>query len=140
MFYTWGCLDAPCLYTPVHSPLLGLKTPPYVPHTPVHLYVLRCFCMLWRVVRGPLHVGHLLTPHPVWGASPCFTPPIQLASLCICMFQGYLHVIWGIFPLCWGFGVFPICWGSWGCQHMECPLLLHVHPCSSLCLTFLLWL
>ena len=46
---------------------------------------------------------------------PCIgVPPLQftlstylLASLCISMFRGYLYVIGGIFPLCWGCGGVP---------------------------------
>ena len=56
------------------------------------------------VVRGPLHVGHL----PCMGCLPMFYFPHSLVtSVCICVFWGYLHVIWGIFPLCQGLGGVP---------------------------------
>ena len=91
----------PCTFV---DPPRGVYTP-ICPHTPVLLYVLIGFCMLWGVIRALLHVGHLLTPAPVWGCLPiCYTPTHSLAFLCISMFWGYLHEIWGIFPLCWRFG------------------------------------
>ena len=49
-----------------------------------------------------LHAGQL--PHMGMPPYISYTPTHWLASLCICMFRGYLHVIWGIFPLCWGLG------------------------------------
>ena len=61
--------------------------------------------------RGPLHVGHLpymLDTSPIWGCLfICLTPTHCLASLWISMLRGYLHVIWGIFPLMLG---------VWGCS------------------------
>ena len=101
MFFTLGgvCMP-PYVCTPpyIHMPP-GVYTPPYVPHTPMHLYVLRGFCMLWGVVRGPLHVGHFPYTSPVWGASPSVAPPSR--------FQGYWYDIWGIFPSVGVWGVFP---------------------------------
>ena len=73
------------------------------------------------VVRGLLHVRHLLTPPLYGGASPYVYPTHSLASLCISMFWGYLYVIWGIFPYVGDLGVFPNLLGFWGHQHMGCP-------------------
>ena len=108
--------------------------------------------MLWGGCRGPLHTGHL--PPYGWCFPICFTPTligwIPCASVC---FSGYLHVIWGILPLCWGLrGNSPICWGYEGHQHLcqalvsgstsiWCPLCFILYlSCSSLCLTYLPWL
>ena len=103
-----------CMHLYIHTLPRGV-TPPVCPHTPVHLYVLRGFCMLWGVVRGLLHVRHLLYMSPCMGVSPLtFTPTQLLASLCISMFQGYLYVIWGIFSLCVYLGVFPHLLGFFG--------------------------
>ena len=113
MFYTWGCLDAPTfIHTPIHLYAPRGVHPPYIP---LLLCAYVCSQRLLNVVggcKGPLHVD----------TSPCmrvhshmFTCTHSLASLCISMFWGYLHVIWGIFPLCWGFGgVPPSVWGFWG--------------------------
>ena len=83
-----------CLYAP-----RGADTPTYVP---ILLYASVCSQRLLHVVggcRGPLHVGHL----PLYGGylPICLTPPligwIPCATVCL---REYLHVIWGIFPLC----------------------------------------
>ena len=69
MLLYWGCLDAPMFVCPlyIHMPP-RVQTPPICLYTPLHLYVLRGFCMFWGVVGGPLHVGHLhyLLDTPVW--------------------------------------------------------------------------
>ena len=113
MFYTWGCLDAlicsntPYICMPLYICTPQQCTPPYVP-------LLLCICMFPEasaccggVVRGLLHVGTSLTPPPVWGCLPMLHPTHSLASLCSSMFQGYLHVIWGIFSLCLRFEGVP---------------------------------
>ena len=124
----------------------GVQTPPYVPI----LYAFVCSGRYLHVVggvQGPYMLSPSLTcctPPPIWGC------PHWLPSLCICMFRGYLHVIWGIFTLCWGFGGHsPICWGFGGhhqiCQALVpgstsigCPLCFILYLfCSSLCLTYL---
>ena len=127
---------------PVH--LYALRgVPPYDPHTPVHLYVLRCFCMLWGVVRGPLTCWTLSLHLPLYGGtspSVC-TPTHSLTSLCISMFWGYWYVIWGFFPSVGGLGqCFPVVGGSGGISTWDAHVLILVHFCSSLCLTFLQWL
>ena len=82
-------LDAPYIHvTPyVHTPQ-GFRHPPYVPHTPVHLYFLRGFCMLWGC-RGlltcwtpPLHAGHPL----YGGASPYVLQPHSLVGFPVHMY------------------------------------------------------
>ena len=117
-----GCLDTPCLCTPyIYMPLRGVQNP-CVPHTCVHLYVLRGFCILWGVVRGALHVGHLLYSSPCMGVSPLrFPPPTHLlASLCISMF-GDICMSCGDFSFMLGvLGVFPHLWGFWAHQNMGC--------------------
>ena len=113
MFYTWGCLDASYVHTS-HMFIcpLGVYAPICPPYSSVHLYVLRGFCMLCEVVRGLLHVRHLLYTSPIGGCLPlCLPFSHSLAFLCISMLWGYLYVIWGIFPLCWDLGGVPICWG-----------------------------
>ena len=93
-------------HTFVHP--LYVCMPPRGVHTPIRTpYSCASVCSqrLLHIVgvhKGPLHVGHL----PMYGgASPSvYNPTHSLASLCISMFQGYLYVIWGILPLCWGFG------------------------------------
>ena len=123
----------------VHMPPRGVHSP-YVPHTPVHLYVLRGFCILWGVVRASYMLDTSLTS-PVWGCLPLYLPCTHsLASLCIGMFWGHLYVIWGIFPVCWGFGGDPIYWDFGGISTWNDHVLMLVHSCSSLCLTLLLWL
>ena len=96
----------------------GCIHPHMSPYSSVHLYVLRGFCMLWGVVgtlrcwMSPFHAGHL---HHMVDASLYVLPPTHwLASLCIILFWGYLHVIWGIFPLCWRFGGVPPSVGGFG--------------------------
>ena len=111
----------------VCMPLRGVHTPHISPYSSVHLYVLRGFCMLWGVVRGLLHVRYILYTSPCMGVSPLmFIPTHPLASLCIGMFWGYLYVIWGIFPLCWGFwGCSPVFWGFGGISLFLYILVVH---------------
>ena len=48
VFVLGGSLDVPYIHTPpVHLYASCTFVHPHVPHTPVHLYVLRGFCMLW---------------------------------------------------------------------------------------------
>ena len=99
-FILGGHLDAPVhLYDP------RVQNPPYVPHTPLCICVFLEASACWGHLTcwtPPLHARHL--PH-MGDASPCLTSQTHwLASLCICMFRGYLHVIWGVVPLHWGFG------------------------------------
>ena len=131
MFYTCGVSGCPlCSYTPIYSytPYMficpqGVYTPPHVPHIPL------CICMFSEAsaccgsCKGPLACWTPPLHFPLYGgASPyVYSPTHMLASLYISMFWGYLHVIWGIFPLCWVLGLFHICWGFWGHLHMGCP-------------------
>ena len=152
MFYTWGCLDAlhmfihplyVCMH-PVHlyAPR-GVHTPICPPYSSVHLYVLRAF-VCYRGLEGvPLHVGHPLYTSTLYGVPPLQLHPLHSihwlphASVCF----GDIYVIWGIFPLYWGFeGCSPCCWGFGGISTWGVHMLILVHSCSSLCLTFLLWL
>ena len=111
------CLYAPiCSYDPIHlyAPR-GVHTTHVSPYSSVHLYVFRGFCMLWGVVRGPIHVGHFPYTSPCMGVPPSiYTPTHLLASLCIGMFWGYLYVIWGFLPYVDGLGVLPHLLGFWG--------------------------
>ena len=141
------CLDAPCLYAPVHS---------YTPHmfecskgfrhphvSPILLCASVCSHRLLHVVgacRGPLHVGHLpymLDTFPCMGVPPymSYTPhsfvgfPVYLyvsgISACVMGNIALMLGVWGVFPICWGLGAsapFDV--------HM-----LHLVPsCNSLCL------
>ena len=122
------------VHTPpyIGMPPWGANTPPYFPHT-LHLDVLRGICMLREVVGGLLHVGHLpymLDTSPIWVMPPhiSYTSTYLLASLCICMFGGYLHVISGIFPLWWQFGGCSIFWGFGGICTSVKLWCLAVHP------------
>ena len=117
MFYTWEVTGHPLhLYSPIHlyapyicMPPRGVDIPICHPYSFVHLYVLRGFCMLWRVVRGPLHVGHLPYTSPCMGCPPYVLHPpliswLPCASVCfgdICMWYGEY------FPYVGSIGVFP---------------------------------
>ena len=133
-----------CSYTPICLYTARGVDTLICPHTPLCICILRGFCMLWVVVRGPLHVGHLPYTSPCMEVPPhmSYTAPLNnwlpCASVC---FGGYLHVIWGIFPLCWGFGgVSPSVGGFRGISTWGVHMLLVVHSRSSLSLMYLSWL
>ena len=111
---------------------LWVYTPHMFPYSSVHLYVLRGFCMLWDCKGPPYLLDTSLTPPSVWGCLPiCLHPTDLFASPCICMFQGYLYVIWGIFPSSWGFGgVFPSVGGFGGISTWVFFYILVVHNVS----------
>ena len=73
----------------------------------------------------------MLDTSPPMGMPPnmSYTPTHWLTSLCICMFRGYLHGIWGILSLCWGLrGCSPLCWGFGGIYTSVKLWCLAVHP------------
>ena len=126
MFYTWGHLDAPihsyapiCLYASIHSyASWGFR---HVPYVPILFGASVCFerhLHVVGIVGDPFHVGHLpymldTSPHMVDAPHISYPPLIgwiPCASVCI---WEYLHVIWGILPLCWGLGGIPPYVGVW---------------------------
>ena len=107
---------------PVHSYAPRGVQPHMSPFSSVHLYVLRDFCMLWRVLRAPYMLDTSLTPPLYGGTSPSvYTPLIcwlPCASVCfrdICM-------SYGDFPICWGFGGVPHLLGVLGASADEMSL------------------
>ena len=119
----------------------GCTHPPYVP---ILLCASVCSQRLLHVVgvvRGPLHVGHFPYIPLYGGASPSVACPTKLlASLCISIFQGYWYVIWGFFPSVGVWGVPHLLGMLGGISTWDVHMLILVHFCSSLCLTFLLQL
>ena len=143
-FILGGCLDAPYVFMPLYicTPP-GVYTPPYVPHTPL------CICMFSEAsaccggCKGPLTCGTLPLHLPLYGgASPSVAPPTKLLTfLCISRFQGYLVCHMGIFPPVGIQGSVPHLLGVLGgISTWDVHMLILVHFCSSLCLTFLLLL
>ena len=136
-FYTWVCLDAPHLFSPIHlyAPIC-LYTPRGV-HTPHMPPILLCICMFLEalhVVGGsnglPFVLGHFPYTTPVWGClSFIYTPPHPVVgSQYISMFQGIISMLCRHFPSVEGFGgVLPISWGFRGHQHLRCP---YAHSCT----------
>ena len=89
-----------------------MYTPPRGVHTPICPHTPLCICMFSEastccggVVKGPLHVGHL----PLYGgASPYDYTSHSFIGFPVHQYVlGYMHVIWGIFPLCWQFEGVP---------------------------------
>ena len=52
-----------------------------------------------------IHPPYICTPPYIWSPLICLKPPhicmFPCTSVCV---HGYLHVIWGIHPICWGLG------------------------------------
>ena len=124
--YTPYMFICPCTF--VHP--LVVHTPP-CPHTPLHLYVLRGFCMLWGfkvppyMLEPPLHL-------PLYGgSSPSVYTPHSFVG-----FPVHQHVLgisvcyMGNISLCCRFGgCSPSVWGLGGHQHMGCP---YAYSCTFL--------
>ena len=135
------------------SPNGGANTPT-CPHTPLCIFLLRGICLLWGLQRAPymLDTSHTYwTPLPIWRMPPHMSySPHSLVGFPVYQYVwGYLHVTWGIFPLCWGFGGVAPYVGVWGHLHIcqalvpgstsiGCPLCFSLYLfCSSLCLSYL---
>ena len=122
-----------CLYAPrgVH--------PPCSPYSSV-LYVLRGFCILWGVVRGPFTCGTLPLHLPLyWGTSPSVVPPLSCWLPCASVGFRDIGMSYGEFPFCLGLvGYSPSIGSAGGISTCDVHILILVHFCSSLCLTFLL--
>ena len=151
------CLYASCTFGSPH-----VQTTPICP--PCSLCASICsrgICM-WNEDGGHLYAPiHSNTPicldaSYVWHP-PHVYMPLMFSCTSVCA-QGYLHVIWGIHPICWGLGGistsvrhFGVCQYIHCCQSVGCFLLdwllgcllcfmLYI-SCSSLCLKSLLpWL
>ena len=96
-----------CLYGPVYS---------YTPICPpILLSASVCSERHLHVVGGckdPLHVGHLpymldTSPHMADDSTYVLPPLIAWIPCVSVCFREYLHVMWGILPLCWGLGGIP---------------------------------
>ena len=128
MFYTWGCLDAPYVHMPPYICMPpGVYTPPYVP---ILLCAFVCSQRLLHVVgvvRGPLHVRHLLTPHPVWGGLPICLHPHSFVSFPVHQYVSGISVCdMENISLMLGAGGFGGI-STWG-THM-CTLVVHYVSC-----------
>ena len=149
-FYTWGVSGCPyicmphtflCPHTFICLP--GVYTPPYVPHTPVHLYVIRGSQRLLHVVggcKGSHYVlGHFPYTTPVCGCLPSVAPPHLVVGFPMHWYVSGISMSCGHFSLLLGVWGSPISWGFWG--HISTyvvHMLILVHFFSALCLTFLL--
>ena len=76
-------------YTPICSYAPRGVDTAHMAQTPVHLYVIRGFCMLWGVVRDPFHVGYLPYTSPCIGVPPHYFTPHSLVG-----FSVHLYVSW----------------------------------------------
>ena len=126
-----------CLYDPyIHTPP-GVYTPPHVHHTPLCICIFSGFCMLWGIVRDPLHVGHLLYTSPVWGCL-LFSYPHSFSGFPVHWYVWGISVCHGDFSLILGvwWGVPPSFQGFWGTSTWDVHMLILVHFGSSLCLMF----
>ena len=110
------------LYASIHLYTPSGTDTPYM--FPILLCASVCSQRLLHFVghcRGPLHVGHLSmldTSSCMGSASPYVLHPHSLIGFPVYLYVlVYVHVLWGIFPLCWGLGGVPHMLGVWGHQH-----------------------
>ena len=122
VFYTWGCLDTPCMF--VHPCMF------ICPHTFIcpqgfthpHMFYILCASVYslrpLHVVggcKGPLTCWTLPLPPPLYGGtSPSIYPHSFVGFLCSGMFQGNLYVIWRFFPYVGRLRGVPHLLGFWG--------------------------
>ena len=119
MCFAWWVSGCPHTYVcPIHS---YVQRGSDAPHMSPYSYASVCserHLHVVGVVEDPLHVGtppYMLETSPIWWMSPLKSyPPLIGWIPCASMFSGYLHVIWGILPLCWGFGENSIMLGFGG--------------------------
>ena len=134
MFHTWGHL-----YAPIHSYAPYIWAPPYVPNSPL------CIYMFWGVSacdRGMWGPPYVWTPPMYLDASPCVQHPHAFVWFPACLYVlGVICIcFWGhLIP--WGFGAIStsVRLMVFVSTSIGCPLCFILYlSCSSLCLKSLL--
>ena len=126
-FILGGCQDAPTIVHPctfVHPNTFMHPqgcTSPYVPHTPLCIYLFSEAFVCCGGSKGlPYVLEHFPYTTPVWGASPSVAPPHSVVGFPVYWYVwGYPFVMWAFSPSIEGFGGVLHQWGVLGAhQHL----------------------